>query len=38
MLTRAWEGCGVAVMLRDVGGPLETKKMKLRDLGGPVQT
>lgn len=34
MLIRVWEGRGVVVMLRDVGGSLEIKKMKFRDLGG----
>lgn len=31
MLTRVWEGHGVAVRLQDLGGLLGTKGMKPRD-------
>lgn len=37
MLMRGWEGHGVAVMLRDLGGLLGTKRMKFRDLEEGVQ-
>lgn len=38
MLTRGWQGHGVAMMLGDPEGLLGAKRIKLRDLGGGVQS